>query len=320
MKFSVLINNHNYGPYVRESVESVLAQTHPAHEIIVVDDASTDDSLPILHQAFAANPKIKIISQSHQGQIAAIATGVENATGDIVCLMDSDDRYQPNYLSELNTHYQKRPCIDLTFCQVAYFGNEPFRQTKTPFLSPQSDYDYGYTALLMYFGSYFDNPNWIGNITSTLSLRIELARVLNLRETAQSFYILNQADYPIVVGASLLGARKYYLHQQLVEYRRHENNDSHKFAKATPLRAHLWHNDLIRFNHYKKRSGITDDLWKSLPLEMASVPNPSPLHLEHYEKLLLACQKRFAGPKPSLPRQAERTFRSWRKRLLGHSV
>ena len=315
MKFSVLINNHNYGLYVEECVESVLAQACPAHEIIVVDDASTDDSLARLARSFGRNPKVKIVAQTHQGHTGAVATGVEHATGDIVCLLDADDRYRPNYLAELAAHYEKRPHIDLTFCQVAPFGIEPFPEIVIPFLSPPTDYDYGYTALLTYFG----NVGWIGNFTSTLSVRIALARNLNLRETAQRFYIMNQADFSVVAGSSLLGARKFYLNQDLVEYRVHGKNDSARYRQNPDIQYRHWFNDLVRLEHYKQRSGIPDRIWKDLRIEMTTIPRPSPAHLEQYEKALVDCRARFDPEKNSLPRKVERTVRKWRKRGLGQA-
>jgi hypothetical protein len=63
----------------------------------------------------------------------------------------------------------------------------------------------------------------------------------------------------------------------------------------------------------------SDDFWKHLPLEMASIPDPSPLHLQHYERVLRACQNRFEGERISLPRQFERTLRRWRKTLFSRS-
>ncbi|MDR2463069.1 MAG: glycosyltransferase [Verrucomicrobiales bacterium] len=53
MKFSVLINNYNYRPFLRECVDSALARTLPAHEIIIVDDGSTDNSLAVLREHYA---------------------------------------------------------------------------------------------------------------------------------------------------------------------------------------------------------------------------------------------------------------------------
>lgn len=281
MKFSVLINNYNYGAYLRECVESVLGQTRPADEVIIVDDGSTDDSLDILDKHYGRNPLVKIISQINQGQTAAMARGIENARGDIVCLLDADDHYKPDYLAELEKHYERNPKVDLTFCRFEGFGQEPFHKNEeVVWLGPATDYDYGYTALVTYFGDIY----WIGNVTSTLSLRIKLARVLNLREAAEYAYIAHQADFTLLLGASLLGARKFYLCKTLVEYRHHKQGAWLRY-RSDKTSVHVrWLIDQARVNYYKRRSCISDSMKWELPDEAATIPKPLSHHLWCYRK------------------------------------
>lgn len=98
MTVSVVIDNHNYGRFLRETLDSVLAQVldDVAVEIIVVDDGSTDDSREIL-ASYA--PRIKSLLQARQGQATAFNVGLAAASGDIVCLLDSDDVFLPGKLS-----------------------------------------------------------------------------------------------------------------------------------------------------------------------------------------------------------------------------
>jgi glycosyltransferase involved in cell wall biosynthesis len=62
MKISVLINNYNYAQFLRQCVDSALTQTLVPHEVIVVDDGSTDDSLALLHQWYDSQPLVRITS------------------------------------------------------------------------------------------------------------------------------------------------------------------------------------------------------------------------------------------------------------------
>lgn len=98
MKVSVVIDNHNYGRFLKETLDSVLAQVldDVAVEIIVVDDGSTDDSREIL-SVYA--PRVKSLLQARQGQASAFNVGLSAATGDIVCLLDSDDVFLPGKLA-----------------------------------------------------------------------------------------------------------------------------------------------------------------------------------------------------------------------------
>lgn len=98
---SVVITNHNYAKYVWRAVESVLQQTQPAAEIIVVDDGSTDNSLEILTPY--AN-QIKLITQTNQGVAAARTAGLNAATQDYVVLLDADDQIAPRFIEALHPH------------------------------------------------------------------------------------------------------------------------------------------------------------------------------------------------------------------------
>jgi len=313
MKFSVLINNYNYGRYLCECVESALSQSYPAHEIIVVDDGSTDDSLHILNKYFENNHRVTVIPQANQGQMAAIARGIETATGDIICLLDSDDRYKTDYLATLKMHYSEFPRTDLAFCRFETFGEKTSLNNESIWLQPQKDYDYGYTALLTYFG----NVRWLGNYTSTISLRIRLARTLNLHEVARAFYIPTSADFSVLLGASLLGGRKYYLHRALIDYRIHEVNH-YKRRRSTVDGQYMFNfYDLVRYQYFKRLSCISEEMFRWLDAEAQTIPDPDPKHLEYYRKI----QSSKASPKKiSWTRKLERKLRSVRKKVFGLKI
>lgn len=97
-KVSVVIDNHNYGRFLTEALDSVIAQVldNVVVEIVVVDDGSTDDSREIL-ASYA--PRVKSLLQARQGQATAFNVGLAAATGDIVCLLDSDDVFLPGKLA-----------------------------------------------------------------------------------------------------------------------------------------------------------------------------------------------------------------------------
>lgn len=97
-RISVVIDNHNYGRFLSAAIDSILAQRRevPDIEIIVADDGSTDDSREIL-ASYA--PGVKALLQERQGQATAFNNGLAAATGDIVCLLDSDDVFLPGKLA-----------------------------------------------------------------------------------------------------------------------------------------------------------------------------------------------------------------------------
>jgi glycosyltransferase involved in cell wall biosynthesis len=92
---SVVIPAYNYGHYVTEAVDSVLAQTYPNVEIIVVDDGSTDETPDRLKPYLG---KIVYIRQENQGLSAARNTGIRHARGEWIGLLDADDLWHPGKL------------------------------------------------------------------------------------------------------------------------------------------------------------------------------------------------------------------------------
>lgn len=95
-KVSVVIPNYNRSGLVNETVRNVLAQTLRPHEVIVVDDGSTDDSVTSLSAEFG--DQIQLICQKNQGPGAARNAGLERVTGEFIWLMDSDDLASLNKL------------------------------------------------------------------------------------------------------------------------------------------------------------------------------------------------------------------------------
>lgn len=98
--FSVVIDNYNYGRYIADAVDSVLAQDFPARdvEVIVVDDGSTDQSRAVLA---GYGERIRVVLQKNQGQATAFNQGFAVARGEVVCLLDSDDWWRPAKLTTI---------------------------------------------------------------------------------------------------------------------------------------------------------------------------------------------------------------------------
>ena len=88
----IVINNHNYGAFLAEAIESACGQTHERVNVLAVDDGSTDDSRQILARY---GDRIGLILQENGGQAAAINAGVERCEGDVVIFLDADDVLRP---------------------------------------------------------------------------------------------------------------------------------------------------------------------------------------------------------------------------------
>ena len=95
---TVLINNFNYGRYLRQAIDSALAQDYPNVEIVVVDDGSTDESRLVI-TGYAG--KITPVLKPNGGQASALNAGFAVSKGDIICLLDSDDWFIPGKVRAL---------------------------------------------------------------------------------------------------------------------------------------------------------------------------------------------------------------------------
>ncbi len=94
-RISVIIPTYNSGPWVAEAVASVLGQTRPAFEVLVVDDGSTDDT-PERMAAFG--PPVRYVRKENGGVSSARNRGMAEATGDAIAFLDADDVWHPRKL------------------------------------------------------------------------------------------------------------------------------------------------------------------------------------------------------------------------------
>lgn len=102
---SVIIPVYNGQTYIKAAIQSVLNQTYPAYEIIVIDDGSTDQTRQVLQ---AYGDKIKYIYQGNQGVAVARNRGIQEAQGELIAFLDQDDYFLPNKLALQVTAFTKK--------------------------------------------------------------------------------------------------------------------------------------------------------------------------------------------------------------------
>lgn len=107
MKVTIAITCYNYGRFLKEAVDSALAQSYPAHEILLVDDGSEDHSAEI---AESYGPRIHFIPRPHQGICAVRNFVLKEARGDALVFLDADDRLHPDHLLKTVAAWEQAPC------------------------------------------------------------------------------------------------------------------------------------------------------------------------------------------------------------------
>jgi glycosyltransferase involved in cell wall biosynthesis len=108
---SCIVPVFNGERYVREALDSIVAQTHRPLEIIVADDGSTDGTAAIVA---VFGERVRYFKQSNEGPAAARNLGISVATGDFVAFLDADDLWHPEKLERQMARFRARP--ELKYC------------------------------------------------------------------------------------------------------------------------------------------------------------------------------------------------------------
>lgn len=95
---SIVVNNYNYGRFLREAVDSALAQTYGRVEVVVVDDGSTDGSRAIIA---SYGDRVTPVLKENGGQASALNAGFRACTGELVLFLDADDVLEPEAAAEV---------------------------------------------------------------------------------------------------------------------------------------------------------------------------------------------------------------------------
>jgi glycosyltransferase involved in cell wall biosynthesis len=128
---SIIIPTHNRSRLLRVAVESVLAQTYPKMEVIVVDDGSTDDTVVVMAQ-YAG--RVTYLKQTNQDVAAARNAGIRAASGKYLTFLDDDDLILPTKIERQVQVLASRPTVGLVHCGYYHIDEAGNRVGKVVFL------------------------------------------------------------------------------------------------------------------------------------------------------------------------------------------
>lgn len=129
MKVTIITVCYNRAGTIRQAIESVMAQTYPDIEYIVVDGASTDGSVSVIKEclksAKGTAKKVKFISEPDHGMYEAINKGLKMATGDVIALCHSDDQLYDRHTVEMVVEaFKKEPDADMVYANGIFVNSE----------------------------------------------------------------------------------------------------------------------------------------------------------------------------------------------------
>ncbi len=196
---SVVTPSYNQGQFISQTIESVLGQEYPRLEYLVVDGASTDNTLEVLK---GYGSRLRWISERDRGQSSAINKGWRQTRGEIIGWLCSDDTYLPGAIARVAAYLQEHPDVDLVYGDCDYVDEEGRK------ISPYPTRPYEYRSLVCSTWDYIPQP-------ATFFRRRLLESVGYLDEDLQ---FVMDLDFWLRVG---VGHTMRYIPGRLATYRIH---------------------------------------------------------------------------------------------------
>jgi glycosyltransferase involved in cell wall biosynthesis len=224
---SVVVPNYNYGRYLRQRLESVWSQTYPVHEVILLDDASNDDSAAVIEDLERkAGNRLRVVRNTvNSGSVSRQwLKGVELARGDVVWLAEADDFADGGFLAATIRAFDD-PDVIVSYCQSRQVDETGAAMAES-YLDYVSDVD-----SLLWQKNYCRSgmveikdalsvKNTIPNVSAVLFRREALVRVL--REHAEDLARYhNVADWLCYIRLLSQGGSISFTAASLSNHRRH---------------------------------------------------------------------------------------------------
>ncbi|MEM6449971.1 MAG: glycosyltransferase [Cyanobacteria bacterium P01_D01_bin.105] len=213
---SILLNNYNYGRFLKRAIDSALEQTYPYVEVVVTDDGSTDCSRDIIERYGDA---IVSVLKPNGGQDSAFNAGFAKSQGDIVCFFDSDDSFVPHKIQTIVDTFNQNPEISWCFHALKLLNHQTGKTVGKTHAFP------GQTEDISTYCDFRQDMRW-GRLpyypspTSGLCLRRSLAnQILPMQET----FVNTHADC-YVRCAAMAAAPGFFLTDELTHQYLHDSN------------------------------------------------------------------------------------------------
>jgi len=138
---SIVLPTYNGARYLREAIQSCLEQTYPHWELILVDDASTDETPAIIEEYVSLDTRVQALRHNYNRKLpAALNTGFAAARGDYLTWTSNDNRYRPQALATLVAFLEERPDVDVVYSDYTVIDEmgQPLRtvQVEAPDVLP----------------------------------------------------------------------------------------------------------------------------------------------------------------------------------------
>ncbi len=223
---SIVTASYNYEQYISETIQSVLNQTYSDWELVIVDDCSTDNSVEVI-KSFN-DERIKLfINEKNLGLKGTVKRGIEEAKGDWIVFLESDDMITPDYLEKKVEITKKYPEVNLIFNDCEFFGDEKQievfskRLKKTRKILSNKKY-----PCELFYDFFVSNKIFT---FSSVMVKCEMLSKINYEPKLD--YLL---DWHLWIQLAYLG-KFYYIDKQLTKWRLHPESYIKKSKYKSPF-------------------------------------------------------------------------------------
>ncbi len=287
---SIIIPCYNYARFLPAAVASVLAQTFTDWELIIVDDGSTDATLPTARQLLArhSDRRMRVFQQPNAGPAAARNTGAERATGTYLLFLDADDLLAPTLLDRAVETLRQQPAVGFVYSGMRLFGQDQH-------VWPSAAFDLSRLAL----------DNYV--LPHALVRRVAWEQVGGF-DPARSLWGFEDWDFWLRLATS--GWSGWHIAEPLVLYRRHGQSlsDGVQSAYAWDVRAQL-------ICKHPALYGPRLLAWATVRCARHSLPTPASLALRASDVRELG-RLEFVGSEHTPPLESDNVHISLARRLL----
>lgn len=240
---SIITTSYNYNEYISETIKSVLAQTYSDWELIVVDDASTDESVNTI-KSFCEDKRIKLICHDkNKGLKKSIQTGLKYAKGEWIAFLESDDTLCPTALEERIKNCPEN--INFIFNSVNLIGEKDWIEEIQKQVSKTEEEELAKLSFPHNMFKMFDKKNPILTLSSVMIKKDLLIDEL-LNSPVDALF-----DWWLYINLSFKN-EFYYLPQKLTNWRIHSNS----YIKKPHKKHFCLVNVLAYVNIFKKNPSI----------------------------------------------------------------
>lgn len=254
---SIITASYNYQDYIKEAIESVIAQTFHDWEMIIVDDGSSDNSLNVIKEYCLKDKRIKLYT--HEGNInkglpATVQLGLSKANSEWVAFLEADDIWENNYLEEKFNVVKEKPNVEFIYSDLEMFGdkeqiekNNRFFYNRLSSMAKSGNNEKDFSSLFVY-------RNWICTF-SIVMCKKSLFVNCNFNSPLKAI-----VDYYLWTQLAQK-CKFYYLDKKLTKWRIHEKSYIHnnKYSKGTEI---LFYRDIANFTNANFKAKVRSLLLK----------------------------------------------------------